>query len=140
MTTLFDEQNEQETKAETKWNTAETTRKLAELFAAPEYALLYEVAKGTGSYGGRYADAVAMSLYPSRGLYLSGFEVKTSRSDWLSEMKNPKKADDIGKYCDFWYLVVGSNSIVKPGELPLTWGLIEPFKDKLKITKRPEKI
>ncbi len=140
MTTLFDDEAQQLSKVDPKWNTPTTLHKLMEMFPAPEYAFLKEVAKGTGGHGGRYADAIVMSLYPSRGLYLSGFEIKTSRSDWLNELKNPKKSDDIAKFCDFWYLVVGSNSIVKDNELPFTWGLIEPVRGKLKVTKKPEKI
>src|SRR4051812_4949848 len=121
-TPLFDAPAEPEIKI--KWGTAETTARLLAMFCAPEYAILKEVAKGTGTNGGRYADAVAMSLYPSRGLHLYGFEVKTSRADWLSELKSPRKAEDIACFCDFWYLVIGSNDIVKVGELPETWGLI----------------
>jgi len=55
-----------------------------------------------------------------------GFEVKASRSDWLNELKNGQKADDLAKYCDYWYLVVGDKDFVKEGELPKTWGLIAP--------------
>ena len=40
----------------------------------PEWALFFEVADSTGLAGhGRYLDAVAMNLYPSRGLELHGF-------------------------------------------------------------------
>lgn len=140
MNNLLEKEEKEIEKTDPKWNTFETLQKLQEKYPAPEYAFLKEVANGTGAHGNRYADALVMSLFPSRGLYLTGFEIKTSRKDWLNELKNPQKADAIAKFCDYWFLVVGSNSIVKEGELPLTWGLIEPCKDKLRVTKQPVKL
>lgn len=94
-----------------------------------------EVRNGTGFQRNRegYVDAIAMSLWPSRGLDLIGFEVKASRSDWLSELKKPHKADEFVRFCDRWYVVIGDKDIVKPGELPSTWGLIVPRGRKLTI-------
>jgi hypothetical protein len=93
-------------------------------YAMPEWATFYEVACGTGSNGGRYADAVAMNMFPSRGLAVHGFEIKISRSDFLHELKQPEKSHAVQKYCDFWWLVT-PKEIVKPGELPMTWGHLE---------------
>ncbi len=102
---------------------------LRERYAAPEYALLPQVRNRTGfSNTVRTADAIVMSLYPSRGLDLMGFEIKVSRSDWLVEKKNPAKAEEIARFCDRWWLVVGDENIVAPGELPSTWGLLVPRK------------
>ncbi|XXX79129.1 hypothetical protein WMF30_10185 [Sorangium sp. So ce134] len=96
-------------------------------YKAPEYAILFEVRNGTGwQRAPRSADAMAMSLWPSRGLELMGFEVKVSRSDWLRELKDPAKAEEISAYCDRWWVVVGDKNIVQPGELPPTWGLLVP--------------
>lgn len=67
-----------------------------------------------------------MSLYPSRGLELHGLEIKVSRNDWLRELKDPSKAEEIARHCDRWWLVVGDAAIVQPGELPPTWGLLVP--------------
>lgn len=91
---------------------------------APAWATLRTVADSTGGGPSRFADAVSMSLWPSRGLELHGFEIKLSRSDWRQELKNPKKAEAIGAYCDRWWLVIGDESIVKDGELPPLWGLL----------------
>lgn len=88
------------------------------------YAILYEVGNGTGANCGRHADALVMSLWPSRGLWLAGFEFKASRSDWLKEHANPAKADAIQRYCDFWWLAVTDPKIVQDGELPQNWGLM----------------
>lgn len=105
--------------------TKELMAKLSPKYKEPAYAFLQEVRNSTGFVGTvRSADAIAMSLWPSRGLDLSGFELKVSRSDWLHELNQPQKADEIAPYCDFWWLVVADESIVLEGELPPTWGLM----------------
>lgn len=94
---------------------------------APAWAFLEQVRNSTGvATVTRTADAMAMSLYPSRGLELHGFEVKVSRGDWLREMKEPSKAEELCRFVDRWWLVVGDASIVRPDELPSTWGLLVP--------------
>lgn len=97
---------------------------LRQRYAAPAHALFANVADATGFDGKRYADAIAMSLWPSRGLELHGFEIKVSRSDWARELKDPAKAEAFAQYCNRWWLVVSDKAIVKPGELPATWGLL----------------
>jgi hypothetical protein len=100
---------------------------LAEKFAAPEYVLLPQVRNCTGlSKQIRTADAIAMSLWPSRGLHLHGFEMKADRRDWLREKKDPAKADEIARFCDYWWLVAGEKDVVRDDELPPTWGLLVP--------------
>lgn len=106
-------------------------------YCSPEWALMFEVANGTGHHSNRHADAVAMNLYPSRGLALHGFEIKVSRGDWLRELKQPAKAEAIASYCDHWWLVVNDKEIVKPGELPLGWGLLVPRGDALVASVAP---
>lgn len=122
-------------------NTPEIEQALRERFAPPEYVTIFSVRNGTGyaRKQERYADAITMGCYPSRGLHLIGFEIKASRTDWLKELKDPDKADGIARFCDLWYLVIGDSKIVQFGELPQAWGLIEPSKagDKLIITKTP---
>lgn len=72
----------------------------------------------------RYADAVAVNLWPSRGLEVLGFEIKARRGDWTKELKDPSKSTEIQQYCDRWWIVAGGRNIVQPGELPPTWGLM----------------
>lgn len=56
-------------------------------YSPPEYAFLPQVRNQTGySRQIRTADALVMSLYPSRGLYLSGFEIKINKSDLKNEI------------------------------------------------------
>jgi len=101
---------------------------LEKMYPPREYAFFPHVRNGTGyaRRETRTADAVAMSLWPSRGLVLHGFEVKVSRRDWLTEKADPSKADAIGAYCDRFWLAAGAADIVEPGELPDKWGLIVP--------------
>jgi hypothetical protein len=102
---------------------------LAENYPAPDYAFLPEFRGGTGWGRESRADAIAMDLWPSKGLELIGFELKTSRADWQRELKQPDKADPIKQFCDRWYLVVDDWNIVKhhfveKSEVPNDWGFI----------------
>lgn len=94
-------------------------------FCAPEWALLFEVGDATGARHTRFADAVAMSLWPSRGLELHGMEIKVSRYDWRNERKTPEKAETIAAYCDRWLLVTGPRVVDSVDEIPPAWGWIE---------------
>lgn len=62
-------------------------------------------------------------------LALHGHEVKVSRADWLTELRDPSKAEAIKRYMHHWWLVVPDTSIVKAGELPDGWGLLAPGAD-----------
>ncbi len=96
--------------------------------APPQWYLLSEVANGTG-YKGKaretYADAVAINAYQTGkyGQEIHGFEIKVTRPDWQSELKDPEKSTEVRKFCDRWY-VVTPEDIVHPGELPKGWGHI----------------
>lgn len=105
-------------------STAEVKAALFSRYSGDAWALFWEVPNGTGMNKCRSADAIAMSLWPSRGLLLHGHEIKVSRADWLKELKQPEKAESICRFCDHWWVVAGDKSIVKDGELPPTWGLI----------------
>lgn len=111
-------------------------------FCPPTFAFLDEVRNGTGFSRGvtRTADGLAMSLWPSRGLELHGFEIKVSRSDWQRELEQPEKAEAIAAYCDRWWLAVGDPDIVRTGELPATWGLLVPKGVNLVVHVEPQKL
>lgn len=119
--------------AKIEWSTGNVMTALRERYPPNAYAFLAEVSDGTGSHRSRSADAIVMSLWPSRGLDLMGFEVKVSRSDWIKELEDPSKADAVCRYCDRWYVVAGNPGIVLAGELPPTWGLIERKGEKLVV-------
>ena len=101
-------------------------------YCPPGWATIRECSDRTG-YRNRTADLIALGIWPSRGLEIIGFEVKSFRGDWLKELKDPTKADPIATHCDRWYIVVTDPAIVKPGELPANWGLIVPRGAALKI-------
>lgn len=109
-------------------------------YPLPQYALLFEVASGMGKTMNGYADAIAMGLFPSRGLDIEGFEFKLDRRDWLRELKDPDKAEHVAKYCDYWWLVIGEEGIAKPEEVPTGWGLYVHTGDHLEVVKRPKKL
>lgn len=90
------------------------------------YAFIPQVRNDAGFSASRTIDAVAMSLWPSRGLRLTAHEIKVARADWVKEMRDPSKAEAFQPFVDYFYLVVSDESIVRPGELPETWGLMAP--------------
>ncbi len=109
-------------------------------YPLPQYALLFEVASGMGKSMNGYADAIAMGLFPSRGLDIEGFEFKSNRRDWLKELRDPDKAEHVAKYCDYWWLVITEEGIARPEEVPEGWGLYVVEGKKLEVRKRPKKL
>ena len=98
---------------------------MSKRWAEPEYAIMWEVSNATGSSARRYADAVIMSLWPSRGLELHGVEIKISRADWKREAADPTKAEAIARYCDRWYIHTAPGVVDDLSALPPAWGLRE---------------
>lgn len=91
---------------------------------ADRWAFATQVRSTTGFEAARVADAVAMDLWPANGLELHGFEVKVSRADWLTELREPDKATVVGQFCHRWWLVVPDRDVVRGEELPADWGLL----------------
>jgi len=92
-------------------------------YKMPRWLLLEEVKSSTGFGWATSADAVAFSLYESRGHEIHVFECKASRGDFLGELKKPEKSDGMIKRSDRFYIVAPSG-MVKKEELPGPWGLI----------------
>lgn len=101
---------------------AEVIERIKTKFPAPAFCFLEQVANGTGARARRWADGVAMSVWPSRGYEIHGIEVKVSRYDWVKELNDPEKSSAVQKYCDRWWVATSEEKIVQPGELPPTWG------------------
>ncbi len=112
---------------------------LRKRFCSPEWAIMFEVGDATGARHTRFADAVAMSLWPSRGLDLYGIEIKVARSDWLNERKKPEKAETIARFCDRWLLVTAPRVVLDPSEIPDAWGWLEYDGSKFHERKKPER-
>lgn len=65
---------------------------------------------------------------------IHGHEVKVSRSDWLSELADPSKAEKWMRHCHHWWLVAPKD--VVRDDLPDGWGLLVPHRDTLRIAVR----
>ena len=92
---------------------------------APEWAVISEVSDATGGRASRRADALAMNLWPSRGLEIRGFEIKVSRSDLKRELVDPSKADAVGAFCHTWALATPVGLVRAEDNAPACWGLFE---------------
>lgn len=105
----------------------------------PAWAFVPQVRNDAGFRANRTCDAIAMSLWPSRGLTLHGHEIKCSRSDWLNEIKDPHKAEAFAVYCDYFWLVIGDRKIIQAGEVPETWGVMLAHKTRIDVLQEPTK-
>lgn len=121
-------------------NNAETYEILQGRFPAEQFALMEEVSDAAGFNRSRSADYVAVGLWPSRGLEINGIEKKASRSDWLNELKNHKKAENIFQYCDRFWLLTTDDNIAKIEEIPITWGWLTIKGGKIKTMKEAPKL
>ncbi len=105
-----------------------------------ECVLMEEVSNAAGFGRNRSADFIVMNLWPSRGLSLTGIELKRSRNDWLRELKDPAKAEDIAKYCDHFYLLTTSETMAMRHEIPENWGWYAVVKKRLVVMKPAPKL
>ena len=74
-----------ESKPKPSLTTDELQCRLEAKYPPPAWLTLWEVRDATGYGASRSADAIAFGVWPSRGLSIVGFEIKSSRSDWLRE-------------------------------------------------------
>jgi hypothetical protein len=93
------------------------------------YILFEEVKRSIGYMKPeRFADAVAISLFPSNGVSLTGFEIKTSRQDLLLELKDLSKSEAVKQFCDYWILIVSDYNILNGKmQIPDDWGVWEYY-------------
>ncbi len=92
-------------------------------YAFPHWILMEEVKNRTGFEWTRSADAVAFGLYASRGHEIHMFECKASRADFMSEIRDPAKSEEMAQHADRFF-IVAPTGILKKSELPVGWGLI----------------
>ncbi len=97
---------------------------LASHYTLPKWSILFEVPDSTGHAGSRRADAVALNLYPSEGLERRAIEIKVSRGDLNSELKDPDKAHAIARFCNSFYLAT-PKGLTKGAAIPPAWGVLE---------------
>jgi hypothetical protein len=110
-------------------------------FVRKRYAVLRHVANTTGWADcregftrNRYIDAIAMCCWPSKGLEIDAFELKTSRSDYLREVNDMTKSSDFTRYVNRFWLVT-PEGLVSKEEIPVDWGLWELSKDSNRLNK-----
>jgi len=127
-------------KTEAKLTAFDLERMIRKRHSGDAWVVLSEVSNSTGFARSRSADVVALGTWPSRGLDLHGFEIKVSRSDLLSELAKPEKADGVGKYCSYWWLVVSDAKLVEGVAIPGTWGVLAPRNKILREIKKPERL
>jgi hypothetical protein len=104
-------------------------------YPAGEWAVVYELAKGTGWAGqdGRI-DAAAFNCWPSKGFHRLAFEVKRSRGDFMRELERPAKREWVEKnFHQTWFVVPAG--LIKPEEVPESWGLLVATKEGAELRK-----
>lgn len=123
------------------WTEREVFKRLRHVFPSPAHVLIPQVRNGTGHSRkqARTADALALSVWPSRGLWMAGVEIKVSRSDWKKEFADPEKASEFIKWCHYWY-VAAPVGVVPTAELPINWGLIEVEANTAKVVTVPKSL
>lgn len=95
--------------------------------------------------GQRIADFIAIDCHSAPGTYywqkdakhlVHGFEVKVSRADWLTELRDPSKAAAWMRHCHHWWLVAASREVYEPAEIPDGWGVLVPTRAGLRAKIR----
>ena len=104
-------------------------------------------------FGDRIADAIVLDTHSAsdqevresgdeyrwgKSQSIHGFEIKVSRSDWLTELSDPTKAEAWAKHCHYFWLVAAERSIVRD-DLPDGWGLLVPQGIALRAVKKPKR-
>lgn len=109
-------------------------------FPEAEYVLMQEVSDRPGGRN-RSMDYMLVNIWESRGLAITGIELKSFRSDWLRELKDPSKQEKHFKYCDYFYLLTDQPNVAFPDEIPVNWGHWH-INDKgvLKVIKKAPKL
>ena len=91
-----------------------------------EWLFLRELRAGTGRRNGNVQrmDAFALNSLPHTGMKRVCYEVKTSRGDFLAELKHPLKRRIGMRYSNEFYFVTPAGMVATP-EIPAECGLIE---------------
>lgn len=98
------------------------------------HVVLEQVPDGTGMYQGHWIDVAVFSLWASKGLTRSAFEIKVSRSDFLRELQNQIKHKwALECFHELWF--VAPPDVIQVEELPLKIGWMCPRGDKLAIKR-----
>ncbi|HSU33084.1 MAG TPA: hypothetical protein VLJ11_17800 [Bryobacteraceae bacterium] len=91
-----------------------------------EWLFLRELKVGTGRRNGsvQRLDAFALNCLPHQAMKRICYEVKTSRADFLCELRHPLKRRIGMRYSNEFYFVT-PGEMLDPNEVPVECGLIE---------------
>lgn len=122
-------------------------------YVGRRYVIAEHVALDPGAWRGtRIADAIVLDTWSESYGKLTateketarwgnrqtihGFEVKVSRADWLTELRDPEKAEAWARHCHYFWLVAADKRIVQD-DLPDGWGLLVPHGRSLRVARTP---
>jgi hypothetical protein len=88
------------------------------------YAFLTHVRTGA-AFDQQEIDAVVVALWPSEHHDIHAFEVKCSHSDWVREIRPDTYKSERTREIADTFTVVAPKGVVRDGELPEGWGLLE---------------
>lgn len=118
-----------------------TVQLLRNKYPASEYVLIEEVSDASGFSRSRSLDFMVINLWESRGLAITGIERKSSRTDWLKELKTPEKQENHFKYCDYFYLLTDKENIARVEEIPDAWGWLHVVNNRMiRVRKQAPKL
>jgi len=89
-----------------------------------EWVYIHELPDGTGSECRGWIDGFAINCWHCNSLRRIAYEIKISRSDFLSELKFSEKRRSALLFSNEYYFVTPKDLVIK-SELPLECGLIE---------------
>ena len=101
-------------------------------YDAPEWVILSEIRTNTGykskltdgePFIEKFIDMMAFNCWPSSGFRRIAFEIKTSRSDFLNELKKPEKRWLAMMYSHLFYYVV-PKGVASEFDIPAGCGLV----------------
>lgn len=100
-------------------------------FSEVRYGTGFGEVYGEKSDWERRIDAWVLAPWPSQGLVRTSYEVKVNRSDFLREVKSPRKRRPALLVSNLYYFATPPG-LVHEGELPIEAGLVEvrPEKDR----------
>jgi hypothetical protein len=96
--------------------------------------VLEQVPDGTSWAQSRWIDAAVFEMWKTKGLTRSAFEIKVSRSDFISELSNPLKHQWC-KECFHYFWFIAPKDVIQLEELPCGIGWMYPKGDKLAIAR-----
>lgn len=86
----------------------------------------------------RRIDAVAVGLWAKTQYLVHGVEIKVSRGDLLSELREPEKAATAANTVDRWWLALGDRTLLRDNDpLPDGWGVLAASGRGLTVVREP---